>query len=96
MTPNQAKFVELEKQKAEVKKFFDKLEEATEVLIKEHGQNFLFQDPEGTVYKLVEPEGRFVKYIKYGYVRTRRTDEKRGDLSLKQAEEAGFTVERKK
>lgn len=95
MTPAQAKFVELEKKKAEVKKFFEELQTATETLVKEHGTNFYFQDPEGTVYKLIEPEGRFVKFDRYGYIRTRRVDEKRGDLSLKEAEEAGFTVERK-
>lgn len=54
--------------------------------------NGYFQDEEGTVYKVVIPEGKWVTYDKISYVRTRRLDEKRGDLSLKEAEAAGFNV----
>lgn len=66
-----------------------------ESVAKEVGINGYFQDEEGTVYKIVEPEGKFVTFEKISYVRTRRIDEKRGDLSLKEAEEAGFTVQKK-
>ena len=92
MTEAQIKFVELEKKKEEVKKYFDELKQATEVLAKEIGINGYFQDAEGTVYKVVIPEGRFVAFDKISYVRTRRSHEKRGDLSLKEAEAAGFKV----
>lgn len=92
MTENQKKFVELEKQKEEVKAYFDQLKAAVESVAKEVGINGYFQDEEGTVYKVVEPEGKFVTYDKISYVRTRRVNEKRGDLSLKEAEEAGFNV----
>ena len=95
LTEAQAKFVELEKQKEKVKQYFNDLEAAAEELVNEHGVDFMFQDPEGTVYKLVIPTGRFVNYPRYGYQRTRRLDEKRGDLSLKDAEKAGFMIERK-
>lgn len=92
MTEAQAKFVELEKQKEAVKKFFEDLAVATEAVAKEVGVNGYFQDPEGTVYKVVVPEGKFVYFEKLSYVRTRRTHEKRGDLSMKEAEDAGFRL----
>ncbi len=95
LTDTQARFVELEKQKAEVKKFFDELNEATEAVAAEIGVGNFFQDAEGTVYQIVVPDGRFVAYQHLGYKRTRRIDEKRGDLSLKDAEAAGFSVDRK-
>jgi hypothetical protein len=93
MTPALQKFLELERKKSEVKKFFEELKEATEAVAKEIGINGFFQDPsDGTVFKIVIPEGRFVAFDHIGYVRTRRADEKRGDLSLKEAQEAGFDV----
>ena len=95
LTDVQKRFVELEKKKAEVKKYFEELDTATKDLAAEIGVNGFFQDNEGTVYKVVVPEGTFVKYNKIGYERTRRLalNETKGDLSLKQAREAGFVVE---
>jgi hypothetical protein len=95
MTEAQRKFVQLEKQKEEVKKYFENLKNAIDEVAKEIGINGYFQDNEGTVYKVVEPEGKFVTFEKISYVRTRRMDETRGDLSLKEAEAAGFTVQKK-
>lgn len=92
MTPVQKRFVELEKKKEEVKKFFEELREATLQVANEVGVNGYFQDDDGTVYKLVEPDGKFVTFDKISYIRTRRLDEKRGDLSIKEAEAAGFNV----
>lgn len=92
MTEIQRKFVELERKKEEVKRYFDELKLATEAVAAEVGIGGLFQDDHGIVYKIVEPEGRFVAYDKISYVRTRRTHEKRGDLSMKEAEAAGFTL----
>lgn len=92
MTPAQKRFVDLEKKKEEVKKFFEELKEATLQVASEVGVNGYFQDAEGTVYKIVEPEGKFVTFDKISYIRTRRLDEKRGDLSLKEAEAAGYNV----
>lgn len=93
MTEMQKRFVELEKRKEEVKKYFDELKLAVEHVAREIGINGYFQDPtDGTVYKIVEPDGKFVTYDRISYVRTRRLHEKRGDLSLKEAKEAGFSV----
>lgn len=92
MTEAQKKFVALEKQKEQVKQYFENLKNAVEEVSKEIGINGYFQDEEGTVYKVVIPEGKFVTFEHISYVRTRRLDEKRGDLSLKEAQEAGFNV----
>jgi hypothetical protein len=92
MTEVQAKFVELEKQKEAVKKYFDDLNAAVEAVRKEIGVNGYFQDPEGTVYKVVIPDGKFVHFEHVSYVRTRRHNEKRGDLSMTEAEGAGFKL----
>lgn len=92
MTEAQKKFVALEKQKEQVKQYFENLKSAVEEVSKEIGINGYFQDEEGTVYKVVIPEGKFVTFEHISYVRTRRLDEKRGDLSLKEAQEAGFNV----
>lgn len=95
MTPAQQKFVKLERQKEEVKKFFEELKVALDDVVKEIGVDSYFQDEEGTVYKTVAPEGKWVPFETHSYIRTRREHEKRGDLSLKEAEEAGFTIARK-
>ncbi len=92
MTDAQKRFVELERQKETVKKYFDELSAATEAVSKEIGVNGFFQDEAGIVYKVVIPEGKFVHFEKISYVRTRRPHEKRGDLSMKEAEGAGFKL----
>jgi hypothetical protein len=92
VTEAQKKFVELERKKEEVKKFFDELAVATEAVVKEIGVNGFFQDEQGIVYKVVIPEGKFVYFEKFSYVRTRRPHEKRGDLSMKEAEAAGYKL----
>lgn len=93
MTEAQKKFVALEKKKDEVKKYYEELAEATQTVIKEVGLDGYFQDSEGTVYKMVVPDGRYVAFDKVGYERTRRAGEKSGSLSLKEAKEKGFVVE---
>jgi hypothetical protein len=94
LTPAIQRFIELERKKTDVKKYFEELKKAIEAVVAEVGVGNYFQDPtDGTVFKLVEPEGRFVNYERFGYNRTRRKDEKRGDLSMKEAQEAGFKVE---
>ncbi len=95
MTEAQKRFVELERKKEDVKKFFDELAAATEALVAETGVGSYFQDEQGVVYKVVVPEGKFVHFEKYSYVRTRRPHEKRGDLSMKEAEAAGFKLPNK-
>lgn len=57
------------------------------------GVNKFIQDPSDmTVYQIVVPQGRFVHFDTISYIRTRKENEERGDLSLKKAEEAGFNL----
>lgn len=93
MTDTQKKFVELEKRKEEIRKYYEDLEAAVVALVAEQGLNSYFQDEQGTVYKLIECEGRYVKFDKYGYNRTKRLGEERGTLSVKEARERGFSIE---
>lgn len=92
MSTAKQRFLELEKRKEEVKQYFEKLQQAVRDVSAEVGINGYFQDEEGTVYKIVEPEGKFVHFEKISYTRTKRPNEKRGDLSMKEAEEAGFIL----
>jgi hypothetical protein len=89
--------VELEKQKESVKKFYEDLSLAVEELAKEVGVNGFFQDQEGTVYKIVVPKGKWISYEPLSYLRTRRMHEDASPLplALKDAEKAGFTVQKK-
>ena len=93
MTDKQRRFVELELRKDEIKKYYEDFEKALTELIAEQGLNSFFQDERGTVYKLVECDGRFVKFDRVSYVRTKRPGEKAGSLSVKEAKEHGFGVD---
>lgn len=96
LSEKQKQFLKLEKRRDEVKQYFDDLEAAVKDVAAEIGIGGMFQDSEGTVYKIVEPNGRYVHYEKHSYVRTRRPHEDRGDLSIKEAEAAGFKIPDKK
>ena len=93
LSPAIQRFIELEKRKAEVKKYFDDLQDAVQAVAEEIGIGGHFQDSEGTVYQICIPEGRFVQFQHVGYLRTRREGEKKGDLSLTKARELGYEVE---
>ena len=97
LTDAQKRLVELDKKKTEVKAFFDEYNEALAAVIEEKGLESFFQDSEGTVYTVVKAAGRYVYFDEFACQRTRRlsADEKRGDLSLTKAREAGFLVEGK-
>ena len=88
-------YIALDRRKAEVKKFFDDLNAATEALIAAHGVGHFFQDADGVVYKTAVPEGKFVYFEKYTVNRTRRLSEgeKSGSLSITEARAAGYEVE---
>jgi len=93
LTPTQIKFIELEKQKEEIKQYYKEFNETLKALIDEIGESGMFQDPtDKTVYQLTTPDGRFVTYDKHSYVRTKREGEARGSLSMVKAREAGFNV----
>ena len=94
MTGAQVLFVELEKRKAEYKKWQAELAEATKAVAEEVGVGGMFQDQDGVVYKVIVPTGKFVHYELYSYTRTKREGEERSPypLAVKEAREAGFEV----
>ncbi len=97
MTENQKKLVSLEKRKEEFKLFQEEFAQTLEAVKAEVGLNGYFQDAEGTVYKIVEPDGKYIYFDKLSYLRTRRVTEERSPLplSLKEAEAAGYNVPKK-
>jgi hypothetical protein len=88
----QKRLVELDKRKEEIKKYYEDVSATMQELVKEVPVGSYFQDDEGIVYKVVVPDGKYVHFESLSYVRTKRPTEKRGDLSMKEAEEAGFTI----
>jgi len=92
LTEAQQLFIELDKQKAEHKNFFELYNAAAKMVVNELGIGAYFQDEEGIVYKTVKPSGTFVHFIDYAVDRTRRMGEAKGSLSMKEAKEAGFEV----
>lgn len=92
LTAAQQKFIELEKKKADIKQYFADLAQATQEVVAEIGMGAFFQDEEGTVYKTAAAIGEFVHYKSIEIVRTRRSGERNGTLSLTDAKDAGFEV----
>lgn len=93
----QRAFIALEKKKAEYKAFLDELATATKAVVSEIGTDSYFQDEEGTVYKTFNQEGKFVYFEPVAIKRTRRADEPSSgtNLSIKEAEAAGFILPKK-
>jgi len=50
------------------------------------------QGNDGTVYKIIRPQGTYVEFREIGYERTAKAGESRGSLSKKEAQEAGFAL----
>lgn len=88
-----SRFIELDRRKDEVKRFFEEYQAAIKALIDQHGVGHHFQDDQGIVYQLVELEGKWVNFDRFGVERTRRSGEDRGSLSMKKAKELGYAVE---
>lgn len=93
LSSTQMKYIELEKEKENYKKFLEELRQTTEQLAKEIGIGGHFQDAEGTVYQVEESQGKFVYFDRFEIKRTRRIGEKSGTLSLTKAKELGYVVE---
>jgi hypothetical protein len=87
------RLIELDRKKAEVKKFFDEYKEAVEALVQEHGVGHHFMDDQNIVYQLAELDGKWVTFDRYGVERTKRHGEERGTLSVKKAKELGYDVD---
>jgi hypothetical protein len=87
----QRRLVELDKKKAEIKAYYEDLEQVLAVL-GSAGLDWYFQSEDGTVYKIVKPVGKFVSFADVDYLRTRREGEAKGSLSIKEAEAAGYSI----
>lgn len=88
------KFVELDKKKDEYKKFLEEYKEYVNEVADILGIDGHFQDDDGTVYQVSEMTGKFVYFDRIDIKRTRREGERSGSLSLKKAEELGYTVKK--
>jgi len=93
MNQVQLKLIELDKKKEQIKQYYEELRTTITQVHELVGDDGFFQDPsDGTVFQIVKPTGRFVQFEELGYIRTKREGEKRGELSVKKAEEAGFKL----
>jgi hypothetical protein len=88
LTPAQARLVELDLRKPEIKAYYEELEQVIAAVAAEIGLGGYFESADGTVYKIIKPEGTFVSFKALDFVRTRRAGELRGSLSQTEAHEA--------
>ncbi len=87
------RFIELDKKKAKYKVFFEQYKTAIDDVIANHGIGKSFQDDEGTVYLTETQVGKFIYFEPFVVIRTRRTGEAKGSLSMKAARELEYIVE---
>lgn len=93
LTDLHVKLINLDRKKEEVKKFFEEYQSTIKDLVQVYGLNHHFQDDFGIVYQLVELEGRYINFDRYGLERTKRPGEDRGSLSVKRAKELGYNID---
>jgi hypothetical protein len=92
ISPSEA-FIALAKEKETLVEALKIVNEGLEKIMGMLGEGKMVQDPETkVVYQVVKPKGTFVAFKEIDYVRTRRTLEERGDLSMEKAIEAGFDL----
>jgi hypothetical protein len=92
MNDLQAKTYELILKKEELKSQMKEVNAALESLLLELGEGNAFQAYDGTVVKVVSPNGKFISFDRIDFVRTKREGEVKGSLSKKEAEEMGFVL----
>lgn len=86
----QKQLVDLDDQLPVVKAFYEERSRVLNELAVLAGTGHYFQSASGEVFKIVEETGKYVSFERFGYVRTKKPDESRGSLSMKEAVEAGF------
>jgi hypothetical protein len=93
ITETQLRFIKLDKQKAEYKKFLEEYHKAVDDVIAEIGLGAYFQDKrDKTVYRTATQDGKFVYFEPNVIQHTKRGDEVKGTVSMKDAKEQGFEV----
>lgn len=96
LTDAQNKFISLTKEIEGLKETLKAKNLLAETLMTEIGLNTYFQDPsDGVVFKVCQPKGTFIEFKTVTYNRTKRGAEVKGDLSMKEAQEAGFILKGK-
>jgi hypothetical protein len=92
MVPNE-KFLELAKKYEDLKEQMESVREELNSVMKELGEGYHCQDHKTMlVYKIVKHLGKFIKFQDIDFHRTRKTNEKSGSLSKKEAEGLGYAV----
>ncbi len=93
LNDTQIKFLTLAEQYEATVEQLKKIKEQIQPVMSELGVGTFLQDPnDGTVYQVVNPTGKFVFFDPIDYIRTRKITEDKGDLSIKKAEEAGYSM----
>lgn len=93
MNDAQAKFLEISKKYENLKKQMKELKPQLQSILTELGVGAHFQDPTTlAVYEVVVPNGTFTFFDPISYNRTKMGDERKGDLSMKKAEELGYSL----
>ena len=92
MNDLQEKFIALAKKKEDLEKQLKHLNTELAEVMRQLPLGEMFQDPnDKIVYQIIWPSGRYVEYKTIDYIRTRKEGEKTGTLSIKAAQEAGFS-----
>lgn len=93
ITNQNARFLELAKQKEALVEQLKAVNEELEKVMGEVGMNNMLQDPETKiVYQVVKPKGTFMYYKEIDYIRTRKSVDEKGELSMSAAEAAGYDL----
>ena len=93
MTDAQAKLLEVSKEYEALKAKMKELKPQLTELLEEVGIDNHFQDPTTlAVYQIVTPKGKYTFFDTIDYERTKFVDEKKGSLSMKKAEEMGYSL----
>jgi len=87
------RFLALAKQKEALVEQLKVVNEEIEKVLNELGVNTMLQDPETKiVYQVVKPKGTFISFKEIDYIRTRKSLEEKGDLSMEKATAAGYDL----
>lgn len=89
-------FLECDAQWPEIKAFLSKFSDAKAELIRVGGVGHHFQGPDGRVHETVEQKFKSVAMEPVAVNSTTRNEGDKGSLSVKRAQELGYTVPAKK
>lgn len=92
LTNYQQKFLELVERIEKGQKLLRDLNKEFDELMRQMPIGEMFQNPkDAVVYQVIIPAGRYIEYKTIDYIRTRKEGERQGSLSIKAAQEAGFS-----